>query len=73
VVYGSAEALMRSVVSGIRETDVLVPPQTPTGPSDDEGTWTLEREGKTVASIEYPSLDGLTCRWNAIGIDPNEL
>ena len=44
-----------------------------TGPSDDEGIWTVAREGKTVASIEYPSLDGVTCRWNAIGIDPNEL
>ena len=21
----------------------------------------------------YPTLQGVTCRWNAIGIDPNEL
>jgi hypothetical protein len=73
VVFGSADELIRRVVSGIRETDVLVPPQSPTGPNDDEGIWTVEREGKTVASIEYPSLDGITCRWNAIGVDPNEL
>jgi hypothetical protein len=67
-VFGSAEALIRGVVSGIRETDMLVPPQSPTGPNHDEGIWTVEREGKTVASIEYPSLDGITCRFNAIGV-----
>jgi hypothetical protein len=67
VAYGSAEALIRGVVSGIRETDMLVPPQFPTGSNQDEGVWTVEREGKTVASIDYPSLDGITCRFNAIG------
>jgi hypothetical protein len=72
-VFGSAEALMRGVVSGIRATDVLVSPQHPTGPGGDEGVWTVEREGKTVASIDYPELDGITCRWNSIGLDPNEL
>jgi hypothetical protein len=45
-----------------------VPPPNSGGPNDDEGVWTVEREGKTVASIEYPSLDGITCRWNAIGL-----
>jgi hypothetical protein len=67
-VFGSAEALIRGVVSGIRETDVLVPPQSPTGPNREEGIWTVEREGKTVASIVYPELDGITCRFNAIGV-----
>ena len=29
------------------------------------------REGKTVASINYP-LDGITCRFNAIGtVEPD--
>ena len=31
------------------------------------GVWRVVRDGKTVASINYPALDGITCRFNAIG------
>ncbi len=72
VLFGEAEPFMRGVVSGIRASDSLVPPAEGTDPSGWEGVWTVQREGKTVASIDYPSLDGITCRWNAIGIDPDE-
>jgi hypothetical protein len=60
---GDPAMLIRRFVPGIRETDVLVPPS----PNGDDGTWTLEREEKTVASIVYPDLSGVTCRWNAVG------
>ena len=72
VLFGEAEPLMRGVVDGIRETDFLLPPRRGAGLSGYDGVWTVEREGKIVASIDYPTLDGITCRWNAIGVDPNE-
>jgi hypothetical protein len=61
------ETFVRANVSGIRGTDELVPPANGGGEHGYDGIWTVEREGKTVASIVYPSLDGITCRWNAIG------
>jgi hypothetical protein len=66
------ESYVRVNVMGLRPTDELVPPTNGSGLGGYEGIWTVVREAKTVASIEYPSLDGITCRWNAIGIDPNE-
>jgi hypothetical protein len=61
------ETYIRANVSGIRGTDELVPPANGGGEHGYDGIWRVEREGKTVASIVYPSLDGITCRWNAIG------
>ncbi len=72
VLEPSGEAFLRVNVSGIRSTDELVPPEDGSGEDGFDGTWRVEREGKTVASIEYPSLDGITCRWNAIGTDPSD-
>lgn len=69
----SGESAMRANVSGIRSSDELLPPTNGTGDGGYEGVWTVLRDGKTVASIVYPSMDGVTCRWNAIGIDPSEL
>lgn len=64
---------IRDNVPGIRSDDDVVLPPGVDGSEGFEGTWTVEREGKTVASVVYPTLQGITCRWNAIGIDPNEL
>ena len=59
---------IRQNVSGIRETDVIVAPDgVPGGDGSFAGIWTVEREGKTVASVVYPNLEGITCLWNAIG------
>ena len=59
---------IRQNVSGIRETDVIVAPDgVPGGDGSFAGIWTVQREGKTVASVVYPNLEGITCRWNAIG------
>ncbi len=61
------EALITANGPGIRSTDEVVPPEAVDGTEGWDGIWTVEREGKTVASINYPGLDGITCRWNAIG------
>jgi hypothetical protein len=61
------ETFIRARVSGIRSTDRLVSPVGVDGDDGWDGVWTVEREGKTVASINYPALDGITCRFNAIG------
>jgi hypothetical protein len=47
-----------------------VPPANGGGEHGYDGTWKVVREGKTVGSIVYPSLDGITCRGAAIGLDP---
>ena len=59
---------IRDKVPGVRSDDDVVPPPGVDGSEGFEGTWTVEREGKTVASVVYPTLQGITCRWNAIGI-----
>jgi hypothetical protein len=61
------ETFIRARVSGIRSTDRVVSPVGVDGDDGWDGVWTVEREGKTVASINYPALDGITCRFNAIG------
>jgi hypothetical protein len=64
------ESYIRANVSGLRDTDEIVPPPNGGGEHGYDGTWKVVREGKTVASIVYPSLDGIACRWAAIGLDP---
>lgn len=64
------ESFITANVQGIRSTDDVVPPVGVDGSDGWGGVWTVVREGKTVASIDYPTLDGITCYWNAIGIDP---
>ena len=59
---------IRDNVPGIRSDDDVVPPPGVDGSEGFEGTWTVEREGKAVASVVYPTLQGITCRWNAIGV-----
>jgi hypothetical protein len=73
VLLPSGETFIRANVPGIRPTDELVAPIDGGGDDGYEGIWRVEREGKTVASVDYRTLDGITCRWNAIGIDPNDL
>jgi hypothetical protein len=64
----AGEAFLRANVPGIRPTDELLPPAAGSGVDGMGGVWTVVREGKTVASIVYPGLDGITCRFNAIGV-----
>ena len=63
----AGEAFVRANVPGIRSTDELVPPVEGGGDDGLHGVWKVMREGKAVASINYPAVDGITCRFNAIG------
>ena len=58
----AGESFVRANVPGIRPTDELVPPAEGGGDDGMHGVWKVVREGKTVASISYPALDGITCR-----------
>jgi hypothetical protein len=64
----AGESAIRANVPGVRLTDELIPPAEGSGVDGMDGVWTVVREEKTVASIVYPGLDGITCRFNAIGV-----
>jgi len=61
------EPFITANVTGIRETDDVLPPDGVDGSDGWDGIWTVEREGKIVASIDYQTLDGISCRFSGIG------
>jgi hypothetical protein len=61
----SGEAYLRGNLSGIRTEDVVERAGYLEGRSD-AGPWRVVRDGEVVAQVDYPSLEGITCRGSGI-------
>jgi hypothetical protein len=57
----AGEAAIRANLSGINDGDVVERAGYLEGRGDD-GPWRIVRDGQIIARVDYPSLEGLTCK-----------
>jgi hypothetical protein len=61
----SGEAYLRGNLSGIQQDDVVQRAGYLEGRGD-AGLWRVVRDGEVIAQVDYPSLEGITCRGSGI-------
>ncbi len=60
-VQPAGEAFVRGNLSGVLNSDTVERAGYLEG-RNDEGPWRIVRDGEVVAQVEFPSLEGITCR-----------
>jgi hypothetical protein len=63
----AGEAFIRVNTVGILPSDELTHIGPPSGPTGDDGIWTVMRNGAVVAWVDYPDLNGVACVGSGIG------
>jgi hypothetical protein len=63
----AGEAFIRVNTIGILPSDVLTHTSPASGPTGDDGLWTVARDGSVIAWVDYPDLNGVACTGSGVG------
>jgi hypothetical protein len=63
----AGEAYIRVNTVGVLPSDALTHTGPESGPTGDNGIWTVTREGSVIAWVDYPDLNGVACAGTGVG------